>query len=68
MYVCMYVCMEYDEDALVCDNTDITDDAQDRKDFKGKFCVISAIFMIKIFTGNKKFFRQVFLLNLFLSL
>ena len=44
--------MEYDEDTLFGDNSDVTDDGQDGKHYKGKCCVISAIFRIKIFTGN----------------
>ena len=37
---------EYDED------TDVTDDGQDGKDYKGKCCVISAIFGVRILPGN----------------
>ena len=44
--------MEYDEDTLCGDNTDVTDDGQDGKDCKGKCCVISAIFRVRILTGN----------------
>ena len=32
--------------------TDVTDDGQDGKDHKGKYCVISAMFSVGIFTGN----------------
>ena len=44
--------MEYAEDTLFDDNTDVTDDGQDGKDYKGKCCVISAIFRVRILTGN----------------
>ena len=43
---------EYDEDTLFGDNTDVTKDGQDGKDYKGKCCVISALFRVRIFTGN----------------
>ena len=43
--------VEYDEDTLFGDNTDVTDDGQDEKHCKCKCCVIYYIF---------------FLLNLFL--
>ena len=48
----VYNDMEYDEDTLFGDNTDVTDDGQDGKDCKGKCCVISAIFRVRILTGN----------------
>ena len=44
--------MEYDEDTLFGENSDVTDDVQDGKDYKGKCCMMSAIFRVKIFTGN----------------
>ena len=44
--------IEYDEDTLLYDNSDVTDDGQDGKHYKGKCCVISAIFKVKFFTGN----------------
>ena len=48
----VYNDMEYDEDTLFGDNTDATKDGQDGKDYKGKCCVISALFRVRIFTGN----------------
>ena len=44
--------MKYDEDTLFGENSDVTDDVQDGKDYKGKCCMISAIFRVKIFRGN----------------
>lgn len=44
--------MEYDEDTLFSDDTDVTDDGQDGKNYKGKCSMISAIFRVGIFTGN----------------
>ena len=44
--------MEYDEGTLFCDNSDVIDDGQDGKHCKGKCCVVSAMFRVKIFTGN----------------
>ena len=44
--------MEYDEDTLFGGNTDAADDGLDEKDYRGKCCVISAIFEVRVFKGN----------------
>ena len=49
--MCIYD-MDYDEATLFIDDTDVTDDGRDGKDYKGKCCVISALFSVRIFTGN----------------
>ena len=43
--------MKYDEDTLIRDDAEVTDDGQDGKDYKGKCYVISAIFRIGNFKG-----------------
>ena len=55
IYIYIYICiydMDYDEATLFIDDTDVTDDGRDGKDYKGKCCVISALFSVRIFTGN----------------
>ena len=55
--------MEYVEDTLVGDNTDVTDDGQVGKDYKVKCCVISEFLQV-----TRNLFVMVSLLNLFLVL